>query len=249
MVLSAKERIIFPLDCSTLKEAEYYVAILKDYVGLFKIGLELFVSVGPEAIRRIKAISGVDQGNIFLDMKFHDIPETVRSAYQAASIHGVSFVTIHCDEGRRLIETMVGEVIKGSRTRVLAVTLLTSIDKNSLIMLGYPPDITPKEIVLLKAELAKEAGCDGVVCSGLEAHLVKERFGPDFIVVVPGIRPLWSKVRDDDQRRIVTPSEAVRKGADYVVVGRPIREASDPVTAAIKIAEEIEDALLAEGLS
>ena len=241
MDLSAKERIIFPLDCQTLEEAEYYVTLLKGYVGLFKIGLELFVRVGPEALKRIRAISGVDQKNIFLDMKFHDIPETVRGAYRAASIHGASFVTVHCDEGRRLLETVAKEDISG--TRVLAVTLLTSLDRDSLIELGYSPDMTPGKIVLRRAEIALNAGCDGVVCSGLEARAIKDRFGADFIVVVPGIRPSWSLVKDDDQRRIITPAEAMRNRADYVVVGRPIREASDPVAAAIKIAEEIDGVL------
>ncbi|MFV1951167.1 MAG: orotidine-5'-phosphate decarboxylase [Nitrospinota bacterium] len=242
MDISAKKRIIFPLDCPTLEEAEYYVTILKDYVGLFKIGLELFVSAGPEALKRIMAISGVNQKNIFLDMKFHDIPETVRGAYRAASMHGASFVTVHCDEGRRLLETVAKEDISG--TRVLAVTLLTSLDRGSLAELGYSPDITPEKIVLRRAELAIEAGCDGVVCSGLEVRAVKKRFALDFILVVPGIPRSWSSVNNDDQRRIITPAGAIRNMADYVVVGRPIRQANDPVTAAIKIADEIEDALL-----
>ncbi|MEW5767100.1 MAG: orotidine-5'-phosphate decarboxylase [bacterium] len=239
--LSAKGRIIFPLDVSTLEEAKYYIDLLKDYVGLFKVGLELFVSLGPQILREIKR--DIDSSKIFLDLKFHDIPETVRGAYRAASIHGAKFVTIHCDEGKGLLEAVVKE--KADRTtKILGVTLLTSLNVDSLKEMGFSPGLTPKDIVMLRANIAKEAGCDGVVCSPLEAGAVKERFGPDFIVVTPGIRPSWASVKGDDQQRAAAPAEAIHNGADYIVVGRPIRSAPDPVEAAKKIAAEIEEALL-----
>ncbi|MDI6793227.1 MAG: orotidine-5'-phosphate decarboxylase [bacterium] len=240
MKLSAKDRIIFPLDVLTLKEAKYYINLLKDYVGVFKVGLELFVSVGPQILREIKSEeSGV---NIFLDLKFHDIPATVRGAYRAASIHGAKFITVHCDEGKGLLEA----VVKGREDRtakILGVTLLTSLNKDNLKEMGFSPELTPQDIVMLRANMAKAAGYDGVVCSGLEAHAVKEKFGPDFMVVTPGIRPAWGVIKGDDQQRSVTPTEAIRNGADYIVVGRPVRLAKDPVKAAQEIAEEIEEAL------
>lgn len=238
--LSAKDRIIFPLDVSTLKEAKYYLDLLKDYVGLFKVGLELFVSIGPQILREIKR--DIDQSKIFLDLKFHDIPETVRGAYRAASIHGAKFITVHCDEGKGLLETGVKE--SKDRTKVLGITLLTSLNGDSLKEMGFSSELTPNDIVMLRANIAKAAGCDGVVCSPLEARAVKEKFGPDFIVVTPGIRPSWASIRGDDQRRTVTPAEAVHNGADYIVVGRPIRLASAPVEAAKRIAGEIAEALL-----
>ncbi len=239
MKLSAKDRIIFSLDVLTLKEAKYYIELLKDYVGLFKVGLELFVSVGPQILREIKT-EGC-QSNIFLDLKFHDIPETVRGAYRAASIHEPKFITVHCDEGKGFLEAVVKE--RKNRTKILGVTLLTSLNEDSLKEMGFLPELTSQDVVMLRANMAKAAGCDGVVCSGLEARAVKKFFGPDFIVVTPGIRSSWVSIKDDDQRRTVTPTEAVRSGADYIVVGRPIRLAKDPVKAAKEIAREIEEAI------
>lgn len=230
--------IIFPLDFPNLKEAGKYISLLKDHVGLFKIGLELFVSEGPGAIKTVAEKTGAE---IFLDMKLHDIPETVMGALRAARMHRVKFITVHCDEGSKLLRVTVDSAKKG--TKVLAVTLLTSLSREDLKEIGMREDLQdPAKLVLHRAELAQRAGCSGVVCSGREVKAVKERLGKDFIVVVPGIRPSWAHISKDDQARITTPSEAIKNGADYIVVGRPIRDAKDPREAAKRVAEEIEGA-------
>lgn len=230
------DRIIFALDVPGLDEAKRYIDLLKDHVGLFKIGLELFVACGPAIV---KAVSDRTGGKgIFLDMKFHDIPATVKGAMKSASALGAEFVTVHCDEGRGLLKA----VVEGAgSTKVLGVTVLTSLSKEDLSEIGVDAKYTPETLVLHRARLAKLAGCSGVVCSGLEARAVKEEFGSEFAVITPGIRSSGDPV--GDQKRVVTPYEAVYNGADYIVVGRPIRQAPDPVEAAKKIAGEMEKAL------
>lgn len=235
-----KDYLIFPLDVPTYEEAIQYVELLKGHVGLFKVGLELFVSVGPKILRAIRQKS---EAGIFLDLKFHDIPATVKNAFIAAGAHGVAFTTVHCDEGKGLLRSVVENNPSG--TKILAVTVLTSLESKNLKELGYLDryinDIT--ELVMLKARIAKEAGCSGVVCSGLEVEKVKAELGKDFIVVTPGIRPVWSLGAKDDQKRIITPYQALKNGADFIVVGRPIRAAEKPIEAAKKILGEIELAI------
>ncbi|GAH54426.1 unnamed protein product [marine sediment metagenome] len=235
-----KDYLIFPLDVPTYEEAIRYVEILKEDVGLFKVGLELFVSVGPKILDAIREKS---EAGIFLDLKFHDIPATVKGAFLAASAHGVTFTTVHCDEGEGLLRSVVENNPSG--TKILAITVLTSLESKNLKGLGYldryVSDIT--ELVMLKARMAKEAGCSGVVCSGLEVEKVKANLGKDFIVVTPGIRPAWSLGVKDDQKRIITPYQALKNGADYIVVGRPIRAAEKPIEAAKKVLDEIETAI------
>jgi orotidine-5'-phosphate decarboxylase len=231
--ISPKQRIIFPLDVPAREEAISFARLLKDHVGVFKIGLELFVSSGPAVIEAIKAEA--PEAKIFLDLKFHDVPETVGRAYRSAVKLGVDFVTVHCDTGE-LVKALADE--KG-KTRVLGITLLTSLSSGDLTDMGIDPKFKePGELVLHRANIAKLSCLDGVVCSALEAKAVKERFGEDFIVVTPGIRPS-GEVKADDQKRTSTPYQAVVNGADYIVVGRPIRDAKDPVGAARDIAGEI----------
>jgi orotidine-5'-phosphate decarboxylase len=231
-----KDYIIFPLDLPTYEQAMSYVELLKDHVGLFKVGLELFISQGPHILKSIRDTGGA---GIFLDLKLHDIPATVKRAFLAASLYGPEFVTVHCDEGEETLKT-VAESNPGS-TKILAVTVLTSLDQKKLDILGYADKYTKdlSSLVLLKAHIAKAAGCHGVVCSGLEVAMIKKEIGPDIIAVTPGIRPAWAAVNKDDQKRIVTPAEAVRNGSDYVVIGRPIRDAKDPAEAARRTEEEI----------
>ncbi len=234
--LTAEERIIFPLDLPTMEEAVDYVRLLKDHVGVFKVGLELFVACGPDVIRAIKMEA--PECKVFLDMKFHDIPQTVKRAQRAASRLGVDFITVHCDEGRGLLDAAVQEA---GKVAVLGVTVLTSLSKEDLLSMGIAPELAdPADLVLHRAHLAHLAGLRGVVCSGLEARSVKERFGRDFLVVTPGIRPREGRVAGDDQKRVVTPYDAVTNGADYIVVGRPIRDARNPREAASAVAREIE---------
>ena len=228
--------IVFPLDMSTREEALKYVDILKDHVGLFKVGLELFISQGPDIIRAIQEIAG---GKVFLDLKLHDIPATVSRAFMAASAHGPEFITVHCDEGKGILKS-VAENNPGN-TKILAITVLTSMNRDNLGALGYDGKYVNdlSALVLLKARMAKEAGCHGVVCSGHEVGVIKRELGKDLIVVTPGIRPAWTLVAGDDQKRVVTPAMAVRDGSDFLVIGRPIRDADDPADAAKKVAEEI----------
>ncbi len=231
-----KDRIIFPLDFPDSNSALKYVEILKSHVGLFKVGLELFVKEGPGILN---AIAKAGKAKIFLDLKFHDIPETVKGAMKSANALGAEFITVHCDEGKRLLNAAV-ETASG-KTKVLAVTVLTSLSKESLKEMGMREDIQdPLKLVLHRARIAKSAGCAGIVCSGQEAESVRKEFGKDFIIVTPGIRPSWSVINNDDQQRITTPSDAIKSGADYIVVGRPIRTAKDPADAAKRIAEEIQ---------
>jgi orotidine-5'-phosphate decarboxylase len=235
-----KDYIIFPLDLPTSREAISYVEALRDNVGLFKVGLELFISQGPEILNSIRNLT--DAG-IFLDLKLHDIPATVKRAFMAASVYRPQFVTVHCDEGDEILRS-VGEENPGN-TKILAITVLTSLNQDKLKRLGYAQEYADdvSALVLLKARMAKAAGCHGVVCSGLEVAMVRKEIGPHMIAVTPGIRPAWTVVEKDDQKRIVTPEDAIRNGSDYVVIGRPIRDAKDPKDAAKRVAEVIEAAL------
>ena len=226
--------MIFALDVPGKKEAKHYAKVLEGVVGCFKIGLELFISEGPDIVKMIQDQSAA---NIFLDLKLHDIPATVRGALRSAKKLGVRYITIHSTEGEEILET--AQEVKGSGLEVLAVTVLTSTSASSLASLGIREDINAAALVLDRAIRAQNSGCAGVVCSGEEAKLVKSKCGGDFKIVVPGIRPEWASVSGDDQNRIATPSQAIEDGADMIVVGRPIRDANDPREAAQKIIEEI----------
>jgi len=232
--MNPQDRLIFALDVPGKKEAEYYAKLLEGVVGCFKIGLELFISEGPDVVKMIQDQSAA---NIFLDLKLHDIPATVRGALRSAEKLGVRYITIHSTEGEEILET--AQEVKGSGLEVLAVTVLTSTSASSLASLGIREDINAAALVLDRATRAQNSGCAGVVCSGEEANLVKSKCGGDFKIVVPGIRPEWARVSGDDQNRIATPSQAIEDGADMIVVGRPIRDAKDPREAAQKIIEEI----------
>jgi orotidine-5'-phosphate decarboxylase len=232
--MSPQDRLIFALDVPGKKEAERYAKMLEGVVGCFKIGLELFISEGPDVVKMIQDQSAA---NIFLDLKLHDIPATVRGALRSAEKLGVRYITIHSTEGEEILET--AQEVKGSGLEVLAVTVLTSTSASSLASLGIREDINAAALVLDRATRAQNSGCAGVVCSGEEAKLVKLKCGGDFKIVVPGIRPEWARVSGDDQNRIATPSQAIEDGADMIVVGRPIRDAADPREAAQKIIEEI----------
>lgn len=236
-----KDYLIFPLDVPSGGTARQLVSQLYHHVGMFKIGLELFVHTGPDLVSWITEHTGA---GIFLDLKLHDIPITVERAMRGIADLCVKLATVHCGENRTMLEAAVNG--SGGQVGVLGVTVLTSVVASDLRSAGYADDISDNlsRLVLHKAAMAKEAGCAGIVCSGREVELIKKQMGSSFLTVTPGIRPDWSDAgKKDDQKRVVTPAMAVAKGSDYVVIGRPIRNAADPVAAAARIAEEI-DAVL-----
>lgn len=236
----AKDYIIFPLDVPTEKAAKEYVELLSESVGMFKVGLELFIRSGPGLIDFIKASGSAD---VFLDLKLHDIPETVFRAMERIADLGVAFTTVHCGETPRMLEAAVSGAM--GRVGVLGVTVLTSISGEDIKAAGFRKpfyeDLT--RLVIERADMAKAAGCVGIVCSGREVKKIKKTLGRDFIAVTPGIRPVWDDMETHDQKRVVTPAVAVKNGSDYLVIGRPIRDANNPKEAALKIAEEIEKVL------
>lgn len=234
MDFTPKDRIIFALDVPGIDEARRFVGLLKDHVGMFKIGLELFVACGPEVVRAVQESGGK---GIFLDLKFHDIPETVKGAMRSASALGADLITVHTSDGQAMMKAAVEA---SGKSRVLGVTVLTSLSGEAFSEAGIDAKFSPESLVLHRAKSAKAAGCAGIVCSGQEARSIRESFGPDFLIVTPGVRSAHDAI--GDQKRVVTPGEAVRNGADYIVVGRPIRKAADPVEAAKRIAGEIEKA-------
>ncbi len=228
-----KNKIIVPLDVSTLEDA---IALVKKLpqVSFWKVGLELFVSTGADILRYLK-----DQGkNIFLDLKFHDIPNTVAGACRAASKYQVDLLTLHVTGGRKALEAAAASVKEAAQPpKLLAVTLLTSIDSRSLAFdLKIPLELP--EYALQMAILAQESGIDGAVCSPQEVSQLRNVCGQDFLLVCPGIRPSWSVT--GDQKRVTTPSQAIKAGANYLVIGRPITSADDPKLAWQKICQEIE---------
>jgi orotidine-5'-phosphate decarboxylase len=203
---------------------------------MFKVGAQLFTSEGPRAVTKLADL-GYD---IFLDLKFHDIPNTVAHAVAAAvRLPRVRLMTLHASGGLAVMKAAREAAgAKKNRPALLAVTVLTSFDEAALREIGMEGSLGSRVVAL--ARLARTAGMDGVVCSALEAPAVRREFGPDFKILVPGVRP--AAAATNDQSRIATPGDAVRAGADYLVVGRPITAAKDPRAAALEIVAEITDA-------
>lgn len=244
--MPTSEKIIVALDSPSAEAALRTARRLHGHVGMFKVGKELFTAAGPEVVRTLVA-----EGNqVFLDLKFHDIPNTVRGAVQQASTLGVSLLTVHASGGRQMLEAAMEGVhaaakakTEAAHTRVLAVTILTSLSAKDLGEIGFQG--AAEEAVVRLAHLAKAAGVDGVVASPREITAIRQACGPDFLIVTPGIRPASGSA--DDQARTATPASAIRDGADYLVIGRPITGAQDPPAAADAIAAEMEDALSLSG--
>ncbi len=236
--MSNKERLIVALDVDTKEKALALVDKLKKDVKTFKVGSELFTSCGPEIVQEVH-----NRGcAVFLDLKFHDIPNTVaRSAASAVKL-GVFMFNVHTSGGADMMKKVAAAVseeakkLKAAKPKVIAVTVLTSMDENNLKKVGVGDNMEAQ--VLRLAKLAKESGLDGVVASAVEIKPIRAALGKDFIIVTPGVRPSWAAV--NDQKRIATPKEAIDSGADFIVVGRPIIEADDPAEAARKVLKEIE---------
>ena len=235
----AKDFIVFPLDFPSKEAALSYVRLLDGHVGMFKIGLELFIQEGPAVVEEVRALT---RAKIFLDLKLHDISATVGRAMARVAGLGVDLITVHCASAHMLEAAVQGG---GEKSAVLGVTLLTDNDASTVEAGGFRDAYvrSPMDLVLLRAGMARAAGCAGVVCSGRETAAIKKAFGPEFLAVTPGIRPEWSLPANDDQKRVTTPARAVASGSDYIVIGRPIRDAEDPVKAAQMVAGEIDRAL------
>jgi orotidine-5'-phosphate decarboxylase len=231
-----KEKIIIALDVGTGGDALALVEKLEE-ARVFKVGMELFTAAGPPLLEEIRRRGKKP----FLDLKYHDIPNTVAGAVRAAVGHGVAMMTLHAAGGKEMMARAAetarqASAEKGvSRPLLLGVTVLTSFRDMELREIGCPVPVTDQ--VLRLAALAKAAGLDGVVCSPHEIEIIKKELGPDFLAVTPGIRPAWAAAQD--QKRIMTPAQALERGADFMVIGRPITAAPSPREAFLRVVEEL----------
>ena len=236
--MKPSERIFVALDLTDVAEARALARRLSGQVGGFKLGLEFFAANGPDAVRAI-----VEMGvNVFLDLKFHDIPNTVAGAVRAASATGASILNVHASGGGAMMRAAANAAAEGAdlhnvaKPIVAAVTVLTSMDEDDLVAVGQKTP--PRDQVIRLARLTKDSGLDGVVCSPEESAEVRAACGDNFIRIVPGIRPSWSAT--NDQKRFTTPKQALADGATHLVIGRPITQADDPVEAVFRIVGELE---------
>ncbi|MDE2387903.1 MAG: orotidine-5'-phosphate decarboxylase [Betaproteobacteria bacterium] len=223
-------RIIVALDFSSAGDALQLAKKLNPQLCRLKVGKELFTATGPQLIEQLMAMDF----EVFLDLKFHDIPNTVASACKAAANLGVWMINVHAMGGRKML-TAARDAIPHGTTKLIAVTLLTSMDQGDIADIGLQGE--PEQIVLRLAKLTKDCGLDGVVCSALETANLRQQFGHDFCLVTPGIRPADSQV--NDQKRITTPQQAISNGASYLVIGRPITQANDPLFMCQRLNAEI----------
>jgi orotidine-5'-phosphate decarboxylase len=239
---SLRHRLIFALDVDRIAEAEQLVGLLASEVGTFKIGKQLFLQAGPEVVRIVHR-HGRD---VFLDLKFHDIPTTVAKAGVEAARLGVRFFDLHASGSLAMMTRTREDVARVCRReglrrpRILAVTVLTSLARRDLRLVGVDDDVEDQVVRL--ARLAKRAEMDGVVASPLEIARIRRQAGSGFLIVTPGIRQPTASL--DDQKRVLTPGEAMRAGADYLVVGRPIRDAADPLAVAREVLADMARGLL-----
>ena len=222
-----------PLDTTNLVRASELAASLNGHVGGIKLGKEFFTAHGQNGVRQVI----IEGQPFFLDLKFHDIPNTVAGAIRSANQLGPFMLNVHASGGCAMMKAAVRANLESRKPNciLLAVTLLTSLSSDDLRDIGMRANVGQQVVRL--ARLAQDCGMDGVVCSPLEIDLIREACGQDFILVVPGVRPTWAAA--GDQKRIATPSEAIARGADYLVIGRPITAADDPVAAAVRIGEEL----------
>lgn len=225
--------IILAVDTSSLEEAKSLALKLKDHIGGIKIGMEFFNSFGPEGIKVIQKFNIP----IFLDLKLHDIPATVYKTVSTLLALNPAIINVHASGGSEMMRaaSRARKDSNNKNTKIIAVTMLTSLDDNDLKEVGF--SITSNELVLSLAKLAKDSGLDGIVCSAREISTIREAIGKDFLLVVPGIRPEDNKL--NDQKRTMTPKGAISEGADLLVIGRPITQSDDQVSALMNILEQI----------
>jgi len=226
-----RQRLIIALDVSTAAAAQKIVAAVGDSALTYKVGMQLYTAEGPQVVRDLVA-SG---RRVFLDLKYHDIPNTVGAAVSEAAKLNVSMLTVHAAGGGKMLRAAVEAAKVPPGLMVLAVTVLTSLDANDLEKIGVRGTI--EDSVVRLATIALANGCQGVVASAREASTLRAELGHEFAIVTPGVRPAGSSV--DDQVRVVTPAEAIAAGASHIVVGRPITEAADPAAEARAILEQI----------
>ena len=227
-----QDRLIFALDAPDFARAASLIDTLGDAVTFYKVGLELILS--RDFVRVVDLLA--ERGkHAFVDGKLYDVPQTVEAAVRQLARIGATFTSVH-GTGPLLESACRVRDEAGGGLRILAVTVLTSLDRNDLIELGCGPDVEVESLVVARAGHALKVGCDGVIASGREAAALRDAYGDDFLIVSPGIRPID---RDDDQKRVVTPEAAFRAGVDHVVVGRPIRDVPDPRAAAEEIQRTI----------
>jgi len=225
------DRIFCAIDTTDVDAATALAGRLVGHVGGIKLGKEFFTAHGPEGVRKVTAC-GMP---LFLDLKFHDIPNTVAGAIRAALPLNPAVLNVHASGGRVMMEAAAEAVAGADGTLLIGVTILTSLSDEDVAEVGYTGSAA--ESVVRLAKLAEASGLGGVVCSPREIEAIRAACGPDFKLVVPGIRPTWSAT--GDQKRIMTPADAIRIGADYIVIGRPITGADDPIDAAKRIADEL----------
>lgn len=233
--MEPQDRLIFALDVPSRDEALRLADRLEGHVGCLKVGLELFVSCGPQLVTELQS-----RLPVMLDLKLHDIPATVGRATRACANLRPAYLTVHIDDGGRALAAAVD---LSERTLILGITVLTSITDEDVSSAGYCLGaycLGVASLVKRRAQLAQTKGCRGLVCSGQEVQGLRELLGPSMLLVVPGIRP--SGQAEADQKRVVTPKEAIARGADKIVVGRPIRDAQDPAEAADRIVAELASA-------
>ncbi len=228
--MTEKTRLMVALDVPELNVALELVDRLGDQVEWYKVGKQLFTHYGPVVLKELKSRGR----NVFLDMKFHDIPNTVAQAIRSAALIGADIINVHASGGPAMLAA-AAEAGRETGKTVIAVTVLTSMDAEQLQALGI--QATPAEQVLRLARLTQAAGLPGVVCSALELPMLRREFGSDFLTLVPGIRPAGAAA--GDQKRIMTPAQAAAAGANYIIVGRPIVAAPDPATAAQAVLAEL----------
>ncbi|MDC0161163.1 orotidine-5'-phosphate decarboxylase [Gemmatimonadales bacterium] len=227
-------RVIIPLDVPTVAEAFSLVDQLGDDADFYKVGFELFTRGGPQVVNEL-----VSRGKrVFLDLKLHDIPNTVARSVTAASDLGVDLLTLHASGGPRMMEAAAAA--RSGSLKLLAVTILTSLTSEEIASVWDREIRSMDDDVARLAMMSKEAGVDGIVASALEVNRVRQQVGADFLIVTPGIRPAGAA--SGDQNRVATPAEAVQNGSDYLVIGRPITQSSDPPAAFATILKEIEEA-------
>ncbi|CUB04374.1 orotidine-5'-phosphate decarboxylase [Marinomonas fungiae] len=231
--MTCQSPIVVALDYPTIEQATAMAKRLDPKLCRVKVGKELFTKAGPAILEALHKLDF----DVFLDLKFHDIPNTVANAVSVAAKEGVWMVNVHASGGRRMMEASANALaqIHDHNTLLIAVTVLTSMDESDLSEIGI--DLSPRDHVMRLAKLAQSSGMDGVVCSAQESEMLSDTLGKDFVLVTPGIRPVGSE--QGDQKRIMTPSEAMKAGSHYLVMGRPITQAADPIAVLTQVNNEL----------